>query len=53
MGHMRYLRTSTGSRRYSVGWNLTDEGGAYGDASLKPFKRLEDGDWVWFLGVQK
>lgn len=49
----RYARTGKGYRLHSVGWNLTDEGGAYGEASLDNFERLEQGDWVWSVGDQK
>ncbi len=49
----RFARTAKGYRLHSVGWNLTDEGGAYADASLENPKRLEHGDWVWSRGDQK
>lgn len=49
----RYARTGRGFRLHSVGWNLTDEGGVYADASLENPKRLEHGDWVWSVGDQK
>lgn len=49
----RYARTAKGYRLHSVGWNLTDEGGAYADASLENPKRLGHGDWVWSRGNQK
>ncbi len=49
----RYARTATGYRLHSVGWNLTDDGGAYPEASVERLARLEQGDWVWSVGDQK
>lgn len=46
-------RTGKGYRLHSVGWNLTDEGGAYAEVSLDNLKRLEHGDWVWSRWDQK